>query len=178
MGAGKEVKKGCGNCKHGKVSVFQAPCSDCFDQSLWEPKRERNSEVKLCCDCSNEKYCRTHPHVAIGCKFRGMDSWSPVNVIKATEKEQDEFLKTVSREIPEAFAEPAVEDVSNQSHYTRFKIQPIEFCKANDLGYLEGCVIKYVCRYPYKGAPVKDLLKARDYIDHLITKQKEKEENE
>lgn len=62
------------------------------------------------------------------------------------------------------------EPVEQQSHYTRFKIQPLEFCKANNLGYLEGNVIKYVCRYPYKGTPLRDLQKARDYINHLIDK--------
>lgn len=62
------------------------------------------------------------------------------------------------------------EPVEKQSHYTRFKIQPLEFCKENDLGYLEGNVIKYVCRYPYKGTPLRDLEKARDYINHLIEK--------
>lgn len=70
------------------------------------------------------------------------------------------------------------EDVTHQPHYTRFKIQPIEFIKANDLGFLEGNVIKYICRYPYKGTPLKDLYKAKDYIEHLIAKQKEKEGNE
>ena len=60
------------------------------------------------------------------------------------------------------------EDVKNQDHYTRFAIQPIEFIKKNKLGYLEGNVIKYICRYPYKGSALKDLYKARDYIDHLI----------
>jgi len=60
------------------------------------------------------------------------------------------------------------EPVNQQSHYTRFAIQPLEFCKVNNLGYLEGNVIKYVCRYPYKGTPLRDLQKARDYIDHLI----------
>ena len=65
------------------------------------------------------------------------------------------------------------EPVELQSHYTRFKIQPLEFCKANNLGYLEGNVIKYVCRYPYKGTPLRDLEKARDYVNHLIDKLKQ-----
>ena len=62
------------------------------------------------------------------------------------------------------------EPVDRQSHYTRFAIKPIEFIEANNLGYLEGNVIKYVCRYPYKGSPLRDLQKARDYLDHLIRK--------
>jgi len=108
-------------------------------------------EVKLCADCAHvtTKVCEW---------CNNKDCWSPANVI--TQKEDPKKTEDLN--------------VANQAHYTRFKIQPIEFIKANDLGYLEGNVIKYVCRYPYKGQAMKDLLKARDYIDHLIKKQKEK----
>jgi hypothetical protein len=70
--------------------------------------------------------------------------------------------------VPGDSIEVEEEPVNQQSHYTRFEIQPLHFCKVNNLGYLEGNVIKYVCRYPYKGTPLRDLQKARDYIDHLI----------
>lgn len=36
-------------------------------------------------------------------------------------------------------------------------------------------VIKYICRWSKKGTPILDLMKARDYIDHLISKVEEKE---
>ena len=80
----------------------------------------------------------------------------------ATEGDDEEMR------MPGRTIEVEEEPVDQQSHYTRFTIQPLEFCKANNLGYLEGNVIKYVCRYPYKGTPLRDLQKARDYIDHLI----------
>jgi len=64
-----------------------------------------------------------------------------------------------------------VEPVEKQKHYTRFVIQPIEFIKKNKLGYLEGNIIKYVCRYPYKGDSLRDLQKARDYLNHLIAEE-------
>ena len=131
---------------------------------------ERDPEIKQCCDCENENYCSNHSSVRLRCQRGGMEGWTPkiVTVQERVEKALNEVCDKVD----------ALEDVSNQAHYTRFKIQPLEFCKANDLGYLEGNVIKYVCRYPYKGQAMKDLLKARDYIDHLIKKQKEKEDNE
>lgn len=42
-----------------------------------------------------------------------------------------------------------------------------EFIHKLSLGFLEGCIVKYVCRYKSKDGK-KDLLKARDYIDKLI----------
>ena len=35
-------------------------------------------------------------------------------------------------------------------HYAVMKIQPIEFILANELGFCEGNVIKYLCRYKRK----------------------------
>lgn len=32
------------------------------------------------------------------------------------------------------------------SHYKGFAIQPVEFIMANRLSFLEGCVVKRVCR--------------------------------
>ena len=31
-------------------------------------------------------------------------------------------------------------------YYKRFKIQPIEFITANKLSFLQGCIIKRICR--------------------------------
>ena len=33
------------------------------------------------------------------------------------------------------------------SHYKNFRIQPYEFISKNNLSFLQGCVVKYVCRY-------------------------------
>lgn len=58
-------------------------------------------------------------------------------------------------------------------HYSCFKIQPIEFILANSLSYCQGNVVKYVCRYLTKNGR-EDLLKARKYIDFMITEIDEK----
>lgn len=52
-------------------------------------------------------------------------------------------------------------------HYKNFPIQPVEFIYKNRIDYLEGNVIKYVCRHPTKNG-VEDLKKARHYIDLII----------
>jgi hypothetical protein len=62
---------------------------------------------------------------------------------------------------------PVNTDVAHQHHYTQFKIQPITFIQANGLSYIQGNVVKYVCRYKEKDG-LKDLLKAKNYIDYLI----------
>ena len=53
------------------------------------------------------------------------------------------------------------------SHYKAMKIQPVEFIHENGIGYLEGNVIKYVCRHRQKGG-IEDLRKAQHYIELLI----------
>jgi len=52
-------------------------------------------------------------------------------------------------------------------HYKNKVIQPWDFIVANNIGYLEGNVIKYVSRYKDKNG-VEDLKKARHYLDKLI----------
>jgi len=36
------------------------------------------------------------------------------------------------------------------NHYASMKIQPVEFIAANNLGFLEGNIVKYVCRQTYR----------------------------
>lgn len=55
-------------------------------------------------------------------------------------------------------------------HYKSHVIQPWDYITVNGLGYLEGCIIKYVSRYKDKGG-VEDLKKAKHYLDKLIETQ-------
>ena len=52
-------------------------------------------------------------------------------------------------------------------HYKSLAIQPVEFIHRNGIGFIEGNVIKYVCRYRAKSG-IADLKKARHYLDMLI----------
>ena len=51
-------------------------------------------------------------------------------------------------------------------HYTSMVIQPFEFIQKNEIGFAEGNVIKYVCRWKLKGG-VEDLKKAEHYLQLL-----------
>ena len=53
------------------------------------------------------------------------------------------------------------------NHYAKQKIQPIDYIMANNLGFCEGNVIKYITRYKDKNGK-EDLLKTRQYIDFLL----------
>jgi hypothetical protein len=57
------------------------------------------------------------------------------------------------------------------SHYKNYKIQPVEFIIKNNIGFVEGNIIKYVLRFKEKGG-VQDLLKAKHYIELLIDSTK------
>lgn len=61
----------------------------------------------------------------------------------------------------------ALQHQQGGDHYKKMAIQPIEFILKNELGFVEGNIIKYVCRYKDKNG-LDDLKKARHYIDILI----------
>jgi hypothetical protein len=56
------------------------------------------------------------------------------------------------------------------SHYKTKAIQPWDYIAANELGYFEGNIVKYVSRWRDKGG-VQDLRKAQHYLDKLIELQ-------
>lgn len=53
------------------------------------------------------------------------------------------------------------------NHYKQFKIQPTEFIYQNNLPFIEGNVIKYICRHRFKGGR-KDIEKAIHYLEMLL----------
>lgn len=58
-------------------------------------------------------------------------------------------------------------------HYTDLTIQPIEYIWANNIGFSEGNIIKYVSRWKAKGG-VKDLKKAHHHLALLIEREEAK----
>jgi len=66
-----------------------------------------------------------------------------------------------------------MEEVRNQNHYARFRIQPIEFIANNQLNFMQGNIIKYVCRFDAKDG-IKDLYKAKHYLEMMIQLEEQK----
>ena len=52
-------------------------------------------------------------------------------------------------------------------HYKKMNIQPIDFILANDLGFCEGNIVKYICRWRSKGG-IEDLKKIKHYVGLII----------
>jgi hypothetical protein len=56
------------------------------------------------------------------------------------------------------------------NHYKGKKIQPVEYISANNLNFLEGCIVKRVTRWREKPAEnrFQDLEKIKHEVDLLI----------
>lgn len=61
----------------------------------------------------------------------------------------------------------AINEQIGGDHYKKMKIQPVEYILANDIGFIEGSVIKYVSRWRNKNG-LEDLKKARHLLDLFI----------
>lgn len=51
-------------------------------------------------------------------------------------------------------------------HYKQFEIQPIEFITKNKIPFIEGNIIKYICRWKDKNG-IEDLDKVIHYVELL-----------
>lgn len=63
--------------------------------------------------------------------------------------------------------EKALDRQEGGNHYKAMKIQPVVFINANGLGFLEGSIIKRICRWRSKDG-IQDLLKIKHEVDLLI----------
>jgi hypothetical protein len=70
-------------------------------------------------------------------------------------------------ELENMIATSALNTQVGGSHYRDKGIQPIIYIHANDLGFCEGNVVKYVTRWREKNG-VADLKKAIHYLELLI----------
>jgi len=72
-----------------------------------------------------------------------------------------------TEEEEEAFKTLANAQQVGGSHYKSKAIQPWDYIASNNLGYLEGNIVKYVSRWKEKGG-LEDLKKAQHYLTKLI----------
>ena len=67
---------------------------------------------------------------------------------------------------PERAIEAPAKTQVGGDHYLKMKIQPLEFCMANELDACQTKIIKYICRD--KSSKLEDLEKARHVLDYYI----------
>ena len=59
------------------------------------------------------------------------------------------------------------DDVEHPKHYTQYPVEVIEITR--HLRFNLGNAVKYILRAPFKGSEIKDLRKAKWYLEDLIT---------
>jgi hypothetical protein len=67
------------------------------------------------------------------------------------------------------------DQIKNPKHYTKGKIQVWDFIIDQGLGFLSANIIKYICRFRWKGTALADLKKAKAYLDKLISEVEKRE---
>lgn len=67
----------------------------------------------------------------------------------------------------EPMKQPALNKQEGGNHYKDKGIQPIVYIHANNMGFCDGNVVKYITRYKEKNGK-QDLEKAKHYIELLI----------
>lgn len=65
------------------------------------------------------------------------------------------------------------DDINHPSHYTQGTIEVIDYIEDKKLGYRLGNVVKYVSRAGHKDDAIKDLKKARWYLNREIAKREQ-----
>ena len=133
---------------------------------------------KYCPDCAI-KFChKSKKEVEEEANMTTVDS------NKTEDRQKEDSKKTEERHIEDSSKEavqvPTAEHmdkmygnikhdaVNHPSHYTRGKIEVIDFIEDQQLPYHLGNVIKYIARAGYKGDKLEDLKKARWYLDRYI----------
>ena len=76
----------------------------------------------------------------------------------------------MSDEMWEIKDESALAKQVSGDHYKNMVIQPVEFIVHNEIGFLEGNVIKYVARHKHKNG-ADDIRKAMHYCELILSLQ-------
>ena len=143
--------EGCGGCGE-PFEYFRKPqgrprkyCPDCAIKFCHKSKKEVEEEAKMTTVDSKETEER-----------QKIDS-SKEAVQVPTAEHMDKMYGNIEHDA-----------VNHPSHYTRGKIEVIDFIEDQQLPYHLGNVIKYIARAGYKGDKLEDLKKARWYLDRYI----------
>lgn len=96
-----------------------------------------------------------------------MSEQQPKYRVKETYQYCDEMGEIGAKSLKDSEDMEARDMQIGGNHYKDMVIQPTEFIHRNNLSFIQGNVIKYICRYKSKNG-IQDLEKAKHYIDLLI----------
>lgn len=102
--------------------------------------------------------------------------WRPITVTEAIDASRPGYHgaepnirvidKATGRVLHEPPASAALDTQVGGDHYKAQGIQPVAYCHANNIPFIEGCVIKYVTRWRSKGR-LADIDKAIHFLQIL-----------
>lgn len=131
-------------------------CPDCAIKFCHKSKKEVEEEANMTTVYSN----KTEDRQKIDRKetvYRQKEDSNKETVQVPTAEHMDKMYGDIKHDA-----------VNHPSHYTRGKIEVIDFIENQQLPYHLGNVIKYIARAGYKGDKLEDLKKARWYLDRYI----------
>lgn len=131
-------------------------CPDCAIKFCHKSKKEVEEEANMTTVDSNKTEDR-----------QKIDSKETVDRQKEESKKETVQVPTAEH-MAKMYGNIEHDAVNHPSHYTRGKIEVIDFIEDQQLPYHLGNVIKYIARAGYKGDKLEDLKKARWYLDRYI----------
>lgn len=185
------MQKKCRRCGDKfTVKASEDYCPEC--EKVMTPPSAGVSKTITCEGCgetfihTKEKLLGRWPKYCPTCasRFSKYSKKDTSKTVEDSKKTVEDSKKTEDRHIEDSrkltVYVPTVEDkdklygninhdaVNHPSHYTRGKIEVIDFIEDQQLPYHLGNVIKYIARAGYKGDKLEDLKKARWYLDRYI----------
>lgn len=185
------MQKKCRKCgTKFTVKTSEDYCPECMEV-MTPPPAGTKLEVRECEGCGEpfEYFRKPQGRPRKFCHKSKKEVEEEANMTTVDSKETEDRQKIDSKKTEERHTEdskkltvyvPTVEDkdklygniehdaVNHPSHYTRGKIEVIDFIEDQQLPYHLGNVVKYIARAGYKGDKLEDLKKARWYLDRYI----------
>ena len=131
-------------------------CPDCAIKFCHKSKKEVEEEANMTTVDSNKTEDR-----------QKIDSKETVDRQKEDSNKETVYVPTAEH-MAKMYGNIEHDAVNHPSHYTRGKIEVIDFIEDQQLPYHLGNAIKYIARAGYKGDKLEDLKKARWYLDRYI----------
>ena len=141
-------------------------CEECGATFIHKKEKAQGRWPKYCPEClpkyskvpkKKEEVVKTEEEPGKNTEETHIEDCKKLTVYTPTIKRADEQVIRIEHDA-----------VNHPSHYTRGKIEVIEFIEDQQLPYHLGNVIKYIARAGHKGDKLEDLQKARWYLDRYI----------
>lgn len=158
------IDKSCNTCINRLVPYGSKPCTGCVDGGV-KGAYSPDPELKM------------NQTAAV----RSLDDATEAEWSAASREYFRRIDKTVNpkpeKALPITLEDEEVNPLAMQvagDHYKGKKIQPVEYISANNLNFLEGCIVKRITRWRDKEAAhrFQDLEKIKHEVDLLIEMEK------